>query len=198
MSTPECTDSQFFQVVFKNSNKIVKYKHNQKICTHNIRAYPSRAPEFTPLHFAWSVLLIFLGFCVVFAYVFTFWVPCCIVRYDVCMNTMSSSSLPPVVSRRARFYLRQLCLFVYGGVQHVLTIYSDMAGVLCRVGLSALPQCLGSHRGFGGVRVAHRFGFRCCVFGFFICLRSVSSVPGVAGFLNCQFLIAHLVFSNVY
>jgi hypothetical protein len=36
------------------------------------------------------------------------------------------------------------------------------------------------------------------VFGFFICLRSVSSVPGVAGFLNCQFLIAHLVFSNVY
>ena len=81
---------------------------------------------------------------------------------------------------------------MYGGVQHVLTIYSHMAGVLCGVGLSALPQCLCSHRGFGGVRVAHRSGFRCCVFVFFICLRSVSSVPGVAGFfelpiLDCPF-----------
>ena len=51
------------------------------------------------------------------------------------MNTMSSSSLLPVVSRRAQVLFT---LLVYGGVQHVLTIYSDMAGVLCGAGLSAL------------------------------------------------------------
>jgi len=34
-------------------------------------------------------------FCVI--YIFTFWVPCCDVRYDFNIKTMFGSSLPPVV-----------------------------------------------------------------------------------------------------
>ena len=47
------------------------------------------------------VLLISLVFCVVLLCVFTFLVPCCDVRYDFRIKTMFSSSLPPVVCRRA-------------------------------------------------------------------------------------------------
>ena len=44
-----------------------------------------------------SVLIIFLVFCVVLLRVFTFWVPCCGVRYDVHTKTTFGSSLPEVV-----------------------------------------------------------------------------------------------------
>jgi hypothetical protein len=44
-----------------------------------------------------SVLLIFLVFCVVLLCVFTFWVPCCGVRYDFRINTLFGLSLSPVV-----------------------------------------------------------------------------------------------------
>ena len=44
-----------------------------------------------------SVLLIFLVFCVVLLCVFTFWVPCCGVRYDVHTKTTFGSTLPEVV-----------------------------------------------------------------------------------------------------
>ena len=49
-----------------------------------------------------SVLLIFLSFCVFLLCVFTFWVPCCDVRYEVSINVMFStcSSLSPVICRR--------------------------------------------------------------------------------------------------
>jgi hypothetical protein len=48
-----------------------------------------------------SVKLIFLFFCVVVLCVFTFWVPCCDVRYDFHIKTIFGSSLPPFVWRRA-------------------------------------------------------------------------------------------------
>ena len=50
-----------------------------------------------------SVLLIFLVFCVVLLCVFTFWVQCCDVHYDVRIKTMFGSSLPPVVYRSAHY-----------------------------------------------------------------------------------------------
>ena len=43
---------------------------------------------------------------------------------------------------------------------------------------------------FGGVHVAHLFSFLCCVFVFVLCLVCVS--------IDCPFLIALLVFANVY
>ena len=49
-------------------------------------------------------------------------VPCYDVRYDFRIKTMFGSSLPPGVRRRPMSYLRYLCLFVCGGVQHILTI----------------------------------------------------------------------------
>jgi hypothetical protein len=42
-----------------------------------------------------SVLLNLLVFLFVLLCVFTFWVPCCDVRYDICIKMMFSSSLPP-------------------------------------------------------------------------------------------------------
>ena len=45
-------------------------------------AYPWRAHEFSPIVLMWSMLLIFLYFCVVLLCVFTFVVPCCDVRYN--------------------------------------------------------------------------------------------------------------------
>ena len=60
--------------------------------------------------FVGSVLLTFLALCAVLLCVFTFIVPCCAVRYDFHIKTMFGSSFPPVVSRRARVYLRYMCL----------------------------------------------------------------------------------------
>ena len=42
----------------------------------------------------------FFFFCVGLLCVFKFWVPCCDVRYDVCIQTIPVSSLSPVVCRR--------------------------------------------------------------------------------------------------
>ena len=69
-----------------------------------------------------SVLLIFLVFsCFVLCYYvpkFTFWVPCCDVRYDFRIKTMFGSSLPPVVCRRDHVLFT---LFVFVCVQCCLT-----------------------------------------------------------------------------
>jgi len=46
-------------------------------------------------------------------YVFTFLVPCCDVRHDFSIKTMSGSSLPPIVCMRARVLFM---LFVFVGV----------------------------------------------------------------------------------
>ena len=46
--------------------------------------------------------------------VFTFCVPCCDVRYDFCIETMFSSSLPPCLIYVICVYLRN------GGIQHIL------------------------------------------------------------------------------
>ena len=61
-----------------------------------------------------SVLLIFLVFFwgFVLLCVFTFWVPCCDVRYNFCIKTMFGSFLPPVVCRRAHV-LFTLFVFAY-------------------------------------------------------------------------------------
>jgi hypothetical protein len=54
---------------------------------------------------SWSMLLIFLVFCVVLLCVFTFWVPWCDVCYDICIQTMFGSSLPPVVCKSVHVLL---------------------------------------------------------------------------------------------
>jgi len=41
-------------------------------------------------------------------------------KYDFRIQTMSGSSLPPVVYGMFVSYLRYLCLFAYSGVQHIL------------------------------------------------------------------------------
>jgi hypothetical protein len=61
--------------------------------------------EFLDQFKSWSMLLIFLVFCVVLLCVFTFWVPWCDVCYDICIQTMFGSSLPPVVCKRVHVLL---------------------------------------------------------------------------------------------
>jgi hypothetical protein len=57
-----------------------------------------------------SMLHIVLVFCVVPLCVFTFWVPCCDVRYDFRIKMMFSSCIPPVICKRAHVLLT---LFVF-------------------------------------------------------------------------------------
>ena len=71
-------------------------------------AYPSRVHS---VFLVRSVLLIFLIFCVLLLCVFTFWVPCCDVRYDFRIKTMFCSYLSPAVCRRAHI-LSTLFVFV--------------------------------------------------------------------------------------
>jgi hypothetical protein len=70
----------------------------------------SRVLEFTPVFLVGSVLLLYLVFCVVLLYVFTFLVQCCVVRCDFHIQTIFGSSLSPVVCRRARLiYIIFVC-----------------------------------------------------------------------------------------
>jgi hypothetical protein len=62
------------------------------------------------LSYIW--IIIFLSLLQMELYVFTFWVPCCDVRYDFCIKTMFGSSLPPVVCRRPHV-LFTLFMFVW-------------------------------------------------------------------------------------
>ena len=66
------------------------------------------------------MLLIFLVFCVVLLWVFTFWVPCCDVHYDFRIKTMFGSSLPPVVCRRAHVLFTLFVFVLHSSVQHIL------------------------------------------------------------------------------
>ena len=59
----------------------------------------------------------------VLTYVFTFWVPCCDVRYDFRIKTMFGSSLPPVVCVKVDVLFTLFCLFTYSGDQHILTLW---------------------------------------------------------------------------
>ena len=106
---------------------------------------------FTPGFLLGSVLLIFLVFCVVLLCVFTFWVPCCDVRYNFRIKRCSVRLYLQLFVGRRMPYLRYLCLVVYNGVQHILW----------------------------------------CIF-----LRLVYPMLPVS--LDCPFLIAPSVFSNVY
>jgi hypothetical protein len=118
-----------------------------------------------------SVLIIILVSCVFLLCVFTFWVPCCDVRYDFRIQTMFDSSLPPVVCRRARV-LFMLSVFVAYIV--VSSTYCVVSNTLCRV-----KHIL--------CRVKHILCPVCCLFFFVLCT------------LCCQFLwIIHVLLSLRY
>jgi hypothetical protein len=89
-----CFNTWFSYFHHKSEQQIIKLHSSRN------SAYSSYAPGFTPIFLVRSVLIILLVFCVVLLCVFTFWVPCCDVRYDFRIKTMFSSFLPPVVYRR--------------------------------------------------------------------------------------------------
>ena len=69
-----------------------------------------------------SVLLIYLVVCAFLLSVFTFWVPCCDVRYDFphMHDARFVFTSSPVVCRRLVSYYRYFCWFAQIGVLHIL------------------------------------------------------------------------------
>ena len=63
------------------------------------------------------------SFSVVLFCVLMFWVPCCDLRYDVRIQTMFGSSLPPGACRRAESFLRYLCLVAYRCILCCVFVY---------------------------------------------------------------------------
>ena len=66
------------------------------------------------------VMLLFLVFCVVLLYFFTFLIPCCDVRYDFRIKRCSSFLYLQLCIQGLVSYLRYLCLLAHSGVQHIL------------------------------------------------------------------------------
>jgi hypothetical protein len=122
------------------------------------------------------------------------------VRYDVHINTMFSSSLPPVVCRRVHILLTLFVFVWHSGVQHIS----------CCVFLFCLVFCVPNVASFSGLSSSCVLCTQCCQFLWIVCLRLVFCVPNVASFSGlssscvlctqcCQFLwIVHSVLSNVY
>ena len=126
--------------------------------------------------------------------VFTFWVPCCDVRYEFRIKTIFGSSFPRVFCRTAGFLL---LLFAYIDVQHILTNEYNSGCVIrgrCLpfMSTSAHPQV------FGVVHVAPRFSFLrwfwFVLFVFVLCLICPMSPVS----LGYPFLISPSVWSNAY
>ena len=84
--------------LYMNITRPVYYK-KQELLT--IREHLSSPLPHLCFFLGGSVLLIYLVFCIVLLCVFTFWVPCCAVRYVIRITMMVGSSLPPLVCRRA-------------------------------------------------------------------------------------------------
>ena len=95
----------------------------------------------------------------VLSYIFTFLSQYFEVSYDVYIKLMFYSSL---FVGGLMSYISYLCfLFVQRGVQHILTIMSNMMGVLNEAGTAYPLRAPGFTRVFGGVCVANLFSFLC-------------------------------------
>ena len=89
----------------------------------------------SPPVFDGSVLFIFLFcVCVFLLCVFTFYVPCCDVRYDFRIKPCSVRLYPQLIVVRRLSYLRCLCLFAHCGIQHKLCcVFALFVFVLCNL-----------------------------------------------------------------
>ena len=128
--------------------------------------------------------------------VFTFLVLCSDVRNKFRIKTMFGASLPPVVCRRP-YVLFMLFVFVYTQWCPTCIDYtSNMLLFYKRQELLIFHEHLDSLSVFGGVHIAHLFRFLCGVFVSVFVLCLVYTIFPV--YLDCPFLIAPSVFSNVY
>jgi hypothetical protein len=123
-------------------------------------------------------------------------VSCCDVRYDFCMKTMLGSSSPPVVCRRAHALVFISCAWLR------IVVYSTF---LCMLAVSLdcpflIAPSVFSNVYFMGYTYLGQWPlfnerslvqYLCCGF---LCLV----YPMLAVSLDCPFLIASSVFSNVY
>ena len=83
-----------------------------------------------------------LVFCVVLLCVFTFWVPCCDVRYDFHIKAMFGSSLPPVVCRRTRvIFTFFVVVYVWRCPTHIVLCFCCVCLCLVYPMLSVSLDC---------------------------------------------------------
>ena len=176
------------------------------------------SPEFTTGLFVESVLLIFLVFVIWCFCVCLRIVMSNILKINVRVGiypNMCLYVLSPVLWCPLRFthkndarFVFTSCFFVGGlmsylrnlwggvahsGVQHILTIWVTWWLSYERHEPLTFLRRLGSPLVFGGVCVAHRFGFLTCVFLFVMILVC----PTLPVFPDCLFLLAPSVFPNV-
>ena len=76
--------------------------------------------------------------CVVLLCVFTFWVPCCDVRYDIRIKTMIGTFLLSVVCRRVLIYIICVCLCIVVTLCGVFLIWFSSCSVPCVASFSGL------------------------------------------------------------
>ena len=73
-----------------------------------------------------SVLRIALVVCTLLLCICSIWVPCCDVRYGVCIKPVFGSFLPPVFVGGLMFYLCYLSFVAHSGVEHTLCCVSAL------------------------------------------------------------------------
>jgi hypothetical protein len=125
-------------------------------------------------------------FCVVLLCVFTFWVPCCGVRYDKNDVRLFGSSLHPFVCRWLMSYLRycfRMVVFLFCFSSSCVPYVASFS-VFRRLVYPMLPVSL-------------FFVVLCTLCCQFLCFSS-SCVPYVASFSGLSILIAPSGFSNCY
>jgi sterol desaturase/sphingolipid hydroxylase (fatty acid hydroxylase superfamily) len=123
---------------------------------------------------------------VVISSIFPFYIPCCHVRYDFRNKTTFGSSRPSVVCRRAHvlFTLSVFVLWiVVSNTYCVLFLF-----VLCNLCWQCLPPVVCRGAPFA------LFILFCVFLLFFLCLV----YPMLPISLDCPFVIASSVFSNVF
>ena len=123
---------------------------------------------------------------------FTFLVPISDALYDLSIKEMFGSSLPSVVCRRAHaLFMLFVFVFVYSGAQYVSTIWVSWQVSYKRQELLTIREHLHSSPVLGG---SVFLTFFCVLFVFVLCV--MCKILPI--FMDCPYLIASSVFSNVY
>ena len=87
-------------------------------------------------------------FCVVLLCVFTFWIPCCDVRYGFRTKMMFGSSLPPIVCKRTHVYSLNYVFCVY-----LCKVASNTYCVVFWLSFLRLVACVSYDASFSGLSI---------------------------------------------
>ena len=127
---------------------------------------------------------------------FTFWFPCSDARFDFCIKRCLVRLYLQLFVGELMSSLRYLCLFAHSGVEHILTIWVAWRVSQKRKELFTLLGRLDPPPVFGGSVLLIFFVFCVVFFALFVFVLCLVYLLLLVS-LNCPFLIAPSVFSNV-